>query len=115
MIQTHDQLTIARAEGNYPQYIEPEIKFLPSYKMSKDSLVYINKKNQAPSYCDRVLYKNNSCLEVVEDYYNCLNTVYGSDHRPVALCLTMKDFFKTGNFCDIDRLFDMANPNLGYG
>ena len=45
MIKTHDQLTIARNEGNYPLYQEAEINFLPSYKMSKDSLVYINKKN----------------------------------------------------------------------
>ena len=83
--------------------------------MAKGRLEYINKKNQAPSYCDRVLYRNNSCLQINEDYYNCLDTVYGSDHRPVALCLTVQDFFKPGNFCEIDRLFDVNNPHLGYG
>ena len=82
--------------------------------MAKGRLEYINKKNQGPSYCDRVLYRNNSCLQINEDYYNCLDTVYGSDHRPVALCLTVKDFFEPGNFCEIDRLFDVNNPHLGH-
>ena len=98
MIPNYDQLTISRKQGNFPLYEEPKIDFLPSYKMEKGRLEYVNKKNQAPSYCDRVLYRNNSCLEITEDYYRCLDTVYGSDHRPVALCFTVKDFFKTGNF-----------------
>ena len=62
---TIDQFYISQKEGgNFPNYIEPEIKFLPSYKMSSEVSSYINKKNQAPSYCDRVLYKNNTSLEV---------------------------------------------------
>lgn len=32
MIPTHDQLTIARNEGHFPMYKEPEITFLPTYK-----------------------------------------------------------------------------------
>jgi len=64
LIPTHDQLGIAIKEGNYPDYVEPPITFLPSYKLSNTELVYIDKKDQAPSYCDRVLYKNNSSLKV---------------------------------------------------
>ena len=52
-----DQLVEARAEGHYPGYVEQPITFLPSYKMSSTELVYINKKEQAPSYCDRCLFK----------------------------------------------------------
>ena len=46
-------------------YEEAKIDFYPSYKMKKAKFEYVNKKNQAPSYCDRVLYKNNSCLPII--------------------------------------------------
>ena len=60
--------------------------------MNKERLNYIDKKDQAPSYCDRVLYKNNTSLEIKVDKYECLHEVYGSDHRPVSLELTIKNF-----------------------
>ena len=115
MVETHDQLTIARAEGNFPGYEEAKINFFPSYKMKNDKLEYVNKKNQAPSYCDRVLYRNHSGLPIQEDFYNCLQDVYGSDHRPVALSITVQGFFSPGQYCDVDRLLDFENPQLGYG
>ena len=65
---------------------------MPSYKLKKDQLVYIDKKDQAPSYCDRVLYKNNSNLALEILSYECFHDVYGSDHRPVALGFALKDF-----------------------
>ena len=92
MIPTHDQLTLTLKEGNYPNYQEAPISFLPSYKLAKEQLFYVDKKDQAPSYCDRVIYKNNTSLEIVVDDYECKHQVHGSDHRPVALSLTIKDF-----------------------
>ena len=62
MIHTHDQLTIAREENHYPMYTEPAINFLPGYKLSFTETLYLDKKDQSPSFCDRVLYKNNSSL-----------------------------------------------------
>ena len=53
-------------DGNYPDYSEPKISFFPSYKMAFTEGLYIEKKNQSPSYTDRVLFKNNSNLEVSE-------------------------------------------------
>ena len=41
--------------------------------------------------------------------------MYGSDHRPVALSLTVQGFFDTGTFCEVDKLLDMNNPEQGYG
>jgi len=104
---TQDQILDAFAQGNFPDYHEPRIDFLPSYKMSSDSKEYINKKEQPPSYCDRVLYKNNSSLEVEEDFYACLHDVLGSDHRPVQLGLTIKDF-KQPEFGDLTKLLDRS-------
>ena len=69
MIPTHDQLFTSLANGNYPGYQEAPINFLPSYKLSKTELIYIDKKNQAPSYCDRVIFKRNSNLEIQVDEY----------------------------------------------
>ena len=58
MIPTHDQLVEAQEQGYYPGYCEQPITFLPSYKISTSDDQYVNKKDQSPSYCDRVLFKN---------------------------------------------------------
>lgn len=67
----------------YPEYIEQEIKFKPTYKHIKYEPGYFNKKNQAPSYTDRILFKNNTSNTVLYNNYTSLDHVYGSDHRPV--------------------------------
>jgi hypothetical protein len=46
-------------ENKYPEYHEFDIKFMPTYKRNKYEEGYYNKKNQAPSYTDRILFKNN--------------------------------------------------------
>jgi len=46
---------------------------------------YKNKKNQAPSYTDRVLFKNNTSFPHTVHKYDCLSDQLGSDHRPVFL------------------------------
>ena len=52
--------------------------------MSDKAHEYVDKKDQAPSYCDRVLYKNNSTLKVEGISYECHHDVYGSDHRAIS-------------------------------
>ena len=65
MVNTRkEQLAASIMDGNYPDYTEPKISFFPSYKMAFTEGLYIEKKNQSPSYTDRVLFKNNSNLEV---------------------------------------------------
>ena len=71
------------AEGYYPGYVEQPITFLPSYKMSTSEEVYVNKKDQAPSYCDRCLFKSNLPTPWSPDFYRCMHNMFGSDHRPV--------------------------------
>ena len=107
-------MTISRSQGNFPNYQEPKIDFLPSYKMSSEVDQYINKKDQAPSYTDRVLYKNNSSLTIQENSYKCLHNVHGSDHRPVQLSISIKDF-KQPDFAEIQKLMNRDKPNQGYG
>ena len=45
VVPKKDQLNISREQGNYPNYVEPAINFLPSYKMSGEIDSYIDKKN----------------------------------------------------------------------
>ncbi len=56
-----DQLHLAMKDsGKYPGYEEADINFLPSYKRNRFDNDYFNKKNQAPSYTDRIIMKNNT-------------------------------------------------------
>ena len=113
-IPTLDQLTMAFREGFFPSYVEQPITFLPTYKMEKNKPVYINKKDQAPSFCDRIMFKNNMPSAYTGDFYRALHDMYGSDHRPVQLGLTLKDF-DYPEFADFSRLLDTTNPRQGYG
>jgi len=46
LFPTHDQLMHSmKVDQNYPGYMEPPINFLPSYKMSKTQLQYVDKKD----------------------------------------------------------------------
>ena len=85
-----DQLHTSMNElQKYPDYHEYEIRFRPTYKRNKFEPGYFNKKNQAPSYTDRILFKNNTCNPVQLHSYNSLDNIYGSDHRPVQLDITL--------------------------
>ena len=45
MAKINDQLVDARYEGYYPSYVEQDILFQPTYKMSQTERVYVNKNN----------------------------------------------------------------------
>lgn len=109
-----EQFFQSQKEGNFPGYVEPKISFRPSYKLEFRDDRYKEKKNQAPSYTDRVLFKNNSSLDVTMDHYTCLHGVYGSDHRPVQQVVSIHNFGQP-QFAEIPKLLDMNNPNQGYG
>jgi hypothetical protein len=57
----YDQLIDQFRKGHYPNYVEPEITFMPTYKRADlENDTYVNKKDQCPSYTDRILFKNNT-------------------------------------------------------
>ena len=89
-----DQLLKAMSTNNpcrnYPFYEEPVINFLPTYKRERTNNNYVNKKNQAPSYTDRILLRNNTCQKHSINKYITLDNVFGSDHRPVVLEFDIK-------------------------
>ena len=45
MTKTIDQLLEAQSQGYYPGYVEQDINFIPSYKMSTTEESYVNKKD----------------------------------------------------------------------
>ena len=48
------------------------------------------------------------------EFYRALHNMYGSDHRPVQLGLTLKDFHYP-DFADFNNLLDISKPRQGYG
>lgn len=91
-IQDYDELYEQTNVCNrFPGYHEEPINFMPTYKC--DSLsngIYINKKDQCPSFTDRVLFKSNDRQVGVQyNKYHCRSDIYGSDHRPVYLDLNL--------------------------
>ena len=68
---------------------------MPTYKCNFfDNLGYINKKEQCPSYTDRILVKvNDRNNKIKYNQYSTKGEIFGSDHRPVFLDLTLKTMF----------------------
>lgn len=62
-------------------FSEGEIHFKPTYRVIRDTHEWSNKKNQTPSWTDRILYKAFRPIEVCK--YDSIVDALGSDHRPV--------------------------------
>ena len=82
-----DQLRIARETGAaYSTFSEHPITFAPSYRLEKGGTEYINKRNQNPSYTDRVLWASKpGCADALQcKRYRCDFKFKLCDHRPVV-------------------------------
>ena len=79
---------------------------MPTYKcFPTENGKYINKKEQCPSYTDRILFKkNDSCTEAAINKYSSIPEVFGSDHRPVMKDITFS--IALDNLCDPEPLMD---------
>lgn len=61
---TKDQLHKERQKNQiFYQFLEAPIKFNPTYRRVKGKDDYSNKKDQSPSWCDRILIKTNRNLD----------------------------------------------------
>jgi hypothetical protein len=107
-IETLDELTEAKRDHQrFPGYHEAPISFKPTYKCSDSSnecADYINKKEQCPSYTDRILFKNNTSCEWKFNNYTSIPHVLNSDHRPVMLDISIKPHIV--NYLDSERLIN---------
>lgn len=83
-LKIYDELARERTENNeFTCFYEPEINFKPTYRRIRQEPAYSNKKNQSPSWTDRILSKAKPGrrLDVME--YNSSEVFFCSDHRPV--------------------------------
>jgi hypothetical protein len=49
-----------------------------------------NESNDAPSYTDRILIKNNTTCKIKITDYESRDDILGSDHRPVQMVFKVK-------------------------
>lgn len=85
----HDQLLpLLRASkgdsaaGLWPNFVEADIKFPPTYKFDDHSDQYdSSKKKRVPSWTDRILWKRDSNIKPVS--YTSVPSLQCSDHKPV--------------------------------
>ena len=90
--------SIQKENKYYCGFYEGKKVFNPTYKREHKSDGYINKKEQPPSWTDRILIKNawNNKLRIIQ--YSWLEDFYGSDHRPVfaelEIPLKLPDYFQ---------------------
>lgn len=81
--QLSDEMRRQRA---FLGFQEGPIAFPPTYRYLKGKPEFSNKKNQNPSYCDRVLWRSAAALagKVRQTHYDGCFELNFSDHRPVA-------------------------------
>lgn len=86
----------------FPEFHEGLITFAPTYRWEKTANIFSNKREQAPSYTDRVLWHSLQSSQLTQDSYGAAPETFGSDHRPVFATFTMLPrSFKWGNYTEI--------------
>ena len=80
-----DQLNYLRQEGFiFKGFRESEIQFSPTYKYDVGTNSFdTSSKQRTPSYTDRILYKFHPSTKVKALYYDSVQNVTSSDHKPV--------------------------------
>lgn len=87
-LAAHDQLSHERAMHNvFVGFREGQLDFAPTYRMEFGQQgLYNNKRNQNPSWTDRVLWRSmpGNAAHVELTQYYCAERMVYSDHRPVC-------------------------------
>ena len=77
-----DQLWLQMQNNkNLATFQEFRKNFKPTYRCSRTSQEWSNKREQTPSWTDRILFKAHQDVRV--EFYEAVSECYGSDHRPV--------------------------------
>uniref|UniRef100_A0A915CZB8 Inositol polyphosphate-related phosphatase domain-containing protein n=1 Tax=Ditylenchus dipsaci TaxID=166011 RepID=A0A915CZB8_9BILA len=83
IVEGFDQLTKSRRAGEaFVEFEEPTITFKPTYRIKVGLGIYDDLR--IPSWCDRVLYKTFSGLQLVPERYSSSHLITLSDHFPVS-------------------------------
>jgi len=96
-----DQLIRAKSNDNFMAIFQEEkLCFKPTYRRNREDTGYSNKKNQAPSWTDRIFVKARPSRPVEIQEYNSVEMFFLSDHRPVY----------SVNTCHVDPPFLPKRP-----
>jgi hypothetical protein len=87
-----DQLKREMRKHNvFVGYHEGELTFGPTYRWERKENVVSNKKNQSPSWTDRILWRSlPDVSELKQESYSSATEVFGSDHRPIFSLFKMR-------------------------
>lgn len=92
LLHTHDQLQHQLSEGTaFYGFKTPLPEFAPTYRWKRGRRELSNKREQPPSYTDRVLWHSHpgSKKAIVINRYFCADSIMISDHRPVGSDFTI--------------------------
>ncbi|XP_053609376.1 inositol polyphosphate 5-phosphatase K-like isoform X2 [Plodia interpunctella] len=117
----HDQLLAVMENGDaFSEFVEPDIRFPPTYKFNIGSDDYDIKRK--PSWTDRILYKviadnyENITLRADLVTYNHMPQYTVSDHKPVVAQYNIKTFSnyteKTVEFAPISRIWYIGDADF---
>lgn len=70
----------------YATFREGILKFKPTYRLIPSHDEWSNKREQTPSWTDRIIFKSHNPIEIHE--YSNIDNCYGSDHRPIFASFT---------------------------
>ena len=81
----HDQLFAEVAASRvFVNFTEGKVSFPPTYRYERGHVQkYSNKRDQNPSYCDRILWHSAFPNDIELLDYNCCMPIKQSDHKPV--------------------------------
>jgi hypothetical protein len=118
----HDQLRAERAaQRAFATFAEPALRFLPTYRMERFADAYCEQVKakltvqNAPSWCDRVLYQAQRDVTVVPvDVRRQSAALRTSDHRPVSALFHVETAARAASVCGAGaRVSDSALRRRG--
>ena len=84
LIKNMNEFQVGHDNAVFYGFKEGLINFAPTYRWDRNENIISNKREQPPSYTDRVLYRSlEFSYNLWQTQYNSVPTCYGSDHRPI--------------------------------
>eukprot|EP00301_Raphidiophrys_heterophryoidea_P027964 c9916_g1_i1.p1 GENE.c9916_g1_i1~~c9916_g1_i1.p1 ORF type:complete len:956 (-),score=221.07 c9916_g1_i1:356-3223(-) len=91
VLHQHDQLAKEMSAGRvFSGFSEGTLNFTPTYRYERGSREFSAKKNQTPSYCDRILYRVMPQASIVQHSYEACHTITTSDHSPASATFSVR-------------------------
>lgn len=116
-VLSHDQLRremgVDAKERVFPEFQEGRIAFAPTSRRAKTIDSFVNKRDEPPSYTDRVLYHSVQLGDLTLDRYESVVDATGSDHRPVRAIFTLAPRpFAWGSYLESPTILTISMSEL---